>query len=376
MRNKCYLQHILTFFGGVMAKKEAKGKKDNKEKKPIEGYYLRPDGLYEKGMTINGKRVRFRGQDPKEVLQKIAAYREKETTGRKFKDVAEDWLPHYETQVTYNTYYKQLCHYNRVTDFFGDMYIKDITPQDVNRFYLLMQSKKYSKKTIEHSRTTLSNILRYALVNGEITALASENVPIPKAPKTKRELPADHELRTIYQHAGTSNIALLAFFIVCTGCRRGEAVALQYKDIDFEAKKIDINKSVYFVQNKPQFKDTKTYAGNRTVPLLNVLVPFLPKGSPNAYIFSTDGKTPYTNSQLTKWYKAYQQQTGITATLHQLRHAYATILYESNIDVKLAQTLMGHADVSTTQNIYTHIRLSKLDDAAQKLNSSTILALK
>lgn len=338
--------------------------------------YQRPDGLYEKGMTINGKRVRFRGKSEREVLQKIAEYKEKETNGRTFKEVAEAWLPHYETQVAYNTYYKQLCHYNRVIDFFGDLYIKDITPQDVNRFYLLMQSQKYSKKTIEHSRTTLSNILRYALVNGEIKALPSENVPIPKAPKTKRELPADHELRTIYQNAGTSNIALLAYFIVCTGCRRGEAVALQYKDIDFDNKKVDISKSVYYVNNKPQFKDTKTYAGNRTVPLLNVLIPFLPKGKPNEYIFSTDGKQPYTGSQLAKGYKAYQEQIGITATLHQLRHAYATILYESNIDVKLAQTLMGHADISTTQNIYTHIRLSKLDDAAQKLNNSSILALK
>lgn len=338
--------------------------------------YQRPDGLYEKSMTINGKRIRFRGRSEREVLQKIASYKEKQEKGRTFKEVAEDWLPHYETQVTYNTYYKQMAHYNRVTDFFGDMYIKDITQQDVNRFYLSMQSQKYAKKTIEHSRTTFSNICRYALLKGEITSLPSDNVPIPKAPKSKRELPADHELRTIYQYAGTSNIALLAYFIVCTGCRRGEAVALQYKDIDFENKKIEINKAVYFVQNKPQFKDTKTYAGNRTVPLLNVLIPFLPKGRPDAYIFSTDGKEPYTNSQLTKWYKAYQQQTGITATLHQLRHAYATILYESNIDVKLAQTLMGHADIATTQNIYTHIRLSKLDDAAQKLNNSTILALK
>ena len=147
--------------------------------------YQRPDGLYEKGVTINGKRIRFRGKTEREVLQKIAAYEEKQNNGRTFKEVAEDWLPHYETQVSYNTYYKQMAHYNRVINFFGDLYVKDITPQDVSRFYLLMQSQKYSKKTIEHSRTTLSNILRYALVNGEIKALPSENVPIPKHLKPK-----------------------------------------------------------------------------------------------------------------------------------------------------------------------------------------------
>ena len=45
------------------------------------------------------------------------------------------------------------------------------------------------------------------------------------------------------------------------------------------------------------------------------------------------------------------------------------MLYEAGIDEKLAQELMGHADISTTKNIYTHIRLSRLEDAASKLNS-------
>ena len=69
-----------------------------------------------------------------------------------------------------------------------------------------------------------------------------------------------------------------------------------------------------------------------------------------------------------QWY-AYQKESGVTATPHQLRHAYATMLYEAGIDEKLAQELMGHADISTTKNIYTHIRLSRMEDAANKLNS-------
>ena len=350
-----------------------KKSENKKEKKQIPGYYLRPDGLYEKGVTVGGKRIRFRGHSPTEITKKIALYKEQAANGRTFEAVAEDWIRHYESQVSYNTYYKQMCHYNRVVDFFGDMYIKDIAAQDVNRFYLMLQSKKYSKKTIEHNRTTLSNILRYALVQGEVTSLASDNVPIPKAPKTKRELPSETDLHLIHQNAYLSNIALFAYFIVCTGCRRGEAAAIQHKDIDFQRRKIYITKSIYYVSNKPQFKDTKTFAGNRTVPLLDVLIPFIPEGKPDDYLFSKDGKQPYTQSQLTKGYAAYQREIGITATLHQLRHAYATILYEAGIDEKLAQTLMGHADISTTKNIYTHIRTSKLEIAANALNTFTML---
>jgi hypothetical protein len=53
--------------------------------------YQRPDGLYEKGMTINGKRIRFRGKTEREVLQKIAAYEEKQENGLTFEEIAEQW---------------------------------------------------------------------------------------------------------------------------------------------------------------------------------------------------------------------------------------------------------------------------------------------
>ncbi|MBQ7816775.1 MAG: tyrosine-type recombinase/integrase [Oscillospiraceae bacterium] len=94
-----------------------------------------------------------------------------------------------------------------------------------------------------------------------------------------------------------------------------------------------------------------------------------PKGRKNDYIFSKDGSSPFVESTFKRAWKKYTEETGITATPHQLRHAYATMLYEAGIDEKLAQELMGHADITTTRNIYTHIRLSRIDFAATKLNS-------
>ena len=55
-------------------------------------------------------------------------------------------------------------------------------------------------------------------------------------------------------------------------------------------------------------------------------------------------------------------------TAHQLRHGYATILHDAGIDVKDAQYLLGHSSVSMTQDIYTHIRQSRIVEAGKKLN--------
>ena len=68
-------------------------------------------------------------------------------------------------------------------------------------------------------------------------------------------------------------------------------------------------------------------------------------------------------------WKKYVDETHIETTPHQLRHAYATMLYESELDEKLAQELMGHTDITTTRNIYTHIRNSRVQIAAEKLNN-------
>lgn len=69
-----------------------------------------------------------------------------------------------------------------------------------------------------------------------------------------------------------------------------------------------------------------------------------------------------------KWNR-FLSATGLDITAHMLRHTYATILFEANINVKDAQSLMGHADISTTNNIYTHIRENRMSQTAEKLNA-------
>ena len=70
-----------------------------------------------------------------------------------------------------------------------------------------------------------------------------------------------------------------------------------------------------------------------------------------------------------KW-KDYLAATGLQITPHQLRHAYATILFDAGIDDKDAQELLGHANISTTRDIYTHISKSRFEKTAQKLNAA------
>jgi len=156
-----------------------------------------------------------------------------------------------------------------------------------------------------------------------------------------------------------------------TGLRKGEALALQWEDIDFTNRQISVTKSVCHHNNQPHIKATKTKSGMRTVVLLDRVAEALQKiqtSDKSIYIFSGT-HTPLTNSQFQCRWEKYNQETGLSITAHQLRHTFATILFEAEINVKDAQNMMGHSDISVTQNIYTHIRKERTATSFTKLNS-------
>lgn len=114
----------------------------------------------------------------------------------------------------------------------------------------------------------------------------------------------------------------------------------------------------------------KTDAGIRDVAMLACVeerLSVMAKGKSDAdFLFG--GDKPLTKSAFRRKWQAYKKETGIDFTPHQLRHAYATLLYDAGIDEKVAQGLMGHSTIALTRDIYTHVRQSRLDSAASSLN--------
>ena len=161
----------------------------------------------------------------------------------------------------------------------------------------------------------------------------------------------------------------MAYMALYTGLRRGELCALQWKDIDFEQKLIRVSKSIYWTDDHvPHVKEPKTSAGIREVPLMDSLAEILAlrKGKANDYIFG-----PLKSYQIDKGFARFQKETGLGVTLHGLRHGFASILYRNNVDIKTAAYVLGHAQSSTTLEIYTHLmEQDKLRTVRSALNQT------
>lgn len=334
--------------------------------------YRRPDGLYEKVMTIDGKRIAFRAKKESDVYKKIREYEQKKADGPKFTEVAEMWYDdHWETlsPTTQNGY---KFAYKEIKEYFANDYINQLTHKDINK-YIKQLDKSYARKTCATRLMLLNMIFKFAVVEDIIEDNPCSYITIPKGHTSKkRRAPTSEEINKIKLSIGVMykdfNVGLLAVFLLYTGCRKGEALALQYKDIDLNNSRISVDKYVYYVNNGGNIKRPKIEAGIREIIIPNYLRPLLPKGKPSEYVFSPTPDCIMKGHFFDKAWKSWRDQTGLDLSAHQLRHGYATLLHEADIDVKDAQDLLGHADISTTQNIYTEISQKRKSRTEKKIN--------
>ena len=127
-----------------------------------------------------------------------------------------------------------------------------------------------------------------------------------------------------------------------------------------------------WVGNVPNIKNNpKTEAGIREVPLLDCVYKVLKRGRGDQLIFPNTKNELIRNGNFNRLWDKYRAETGLTITPHQLRHAYATMLYDAGVDVKTAQYLLGHANIQTTMDIYTHLSKQRKENAADILNNFT-----
>lgn len=317
----------------------------------------RKDGRWQEKVKVGDRIVYCYGKTKAEVNKKVLEALEKHKAGLMFPAIAEAWIGRHEREIAPNTMRGYKPAVKRAQDYFEGADIAEIRPVDVQRFLdHEIREHEMADKTARTQLLVVNLICRYAVGEGYMDVNPCADIRVPRGlAKTEREPPSSHDLAQIKLHVDDTPFGLFPYLLLCTGLRRGEALALQWKDFDMKERVIHVTKSVYHVANHPKIKEPKTRCGKRDVPIIDALLPHLKPGKPNEYIW---GSLLDEDSFLRLWYR-YRKDTGVTCTPHQLRHAYATMLWESGVDIAMAQLLLGHAQVSTTMDIYTHIRDEK-----------------
>ena len=333
----------------------------------------RADGRYQKRLSLgvkDGKRIYeyVYGRTIKEVNEKAAEILSLRSRGVVLsresvtvEQLCQEWLKNEkEDTVKPQTLYVLSRNLDRLCQFLGDIKVRDLTAYNIEAFRDKMKAED-APTTYNSVLPMLRSMLNYA-VRRDITVrnVALGLKPIKYEKKRKRALTAFELLAIRDANLELWERALLDT-LYYTGMRQGEVLALRVSDLDFKNKTIKVSKTVVGHTGEIQ-EHTKTDAGMRTVTMPDALIPSLKKWSETVgkgLLFTNRKNEPYYSSVFHHHWniiraKIFGENAPKDFTPHLFRHTYASNLYKAGVDLKTAQYLLGHSDIKTTMDIYTH----------------------
>lgn len=243
--------------------------------------------------------------------------------------------------------------------------------------------KELSAATIKHTYHILKGAMDKAVQAGAIPVSPCTGAILPKGQKKQAVIYDEAQIQQLIQAAKGTEMELVIDMELCLGLRRGELLGLQWSDIDWENSQVRVSRNRVLVDGQPVVKEPKTEAGIRTIDVPQPLMAKLKHHRASCaerqlamgrlytvsdyIIVHPDGKPIYPE-YLTQMLTKLQKRAGLPkCRFHDLRHLCASIMLRQGVDVKVAQERLGHKDITTTMNIYTHVMPSSAKEAADKI---------
>lgn len=391
---------------------KAKGNLDMARRGKGEGsIFKRKDGLWCGEITVgydeNGRQKRkfFYGKTRQEVAEKINQALSEIKQGILITDnniTLEDWLitwlhQYKKNQISESTFddYESLIR-NHINPAVGKYKLKDLRPEHLQALYNQKFKEGLSAKRIKHIHVILHSALNQAIKSKLITYNVSEATTLPRNTNEKKIKTLTIEEQKRFLQALEGERLKPAFVLaLTTGMRLGEILALKWEDVDLENKRITIRNSIRRIKNRDKqaeiktktvlvLKEPKTENSGRIIPLPDVayqeLVSFKllqeeekrQAGSSyidSGFVFTTKVGTPIEPRNFLRTFQRITKKAALDINFHALRHTYATRLLEANTNPKIVQELLGHSDISTTLNIYSHVLFETKQKTAEKIDS-------
>ena len=289
----------------------------------------------------------------------------------------------------------------------SDIKVNELCVSDIQKYYNNLIKKGATPHTVVQIHKLINPFIRYLYDNDIIIKDFTRAIQLPKDDEKTKLEKADRinpftleEQKKFIQIIKGDDYEVLYLTALYSGLRRGELLALTWNDINFEKAYIDVNKTMSVVSevseegrgdSKIIVQTPKTKGSVRRVDipasLVNVLRRYKIKQAET--ILKSNGKYKSDNLVFANRKGQYLAPSYVTRKLkiilidndmkvrrfHDLRHTYATRLFELGENPKTVQTLLGHSNIGTTLNTYTHVldksrskTVSKLDNLFNEFN--------
>lgn len=325
----------------------------------------RPDGRWWARYCIDGKQKSVYGKTQAECLTKLKkalAEKPQEKTSYNLEEWSKQWIKLYKiNKVKDSTLHSLTLLLNKYlyTNDICKVKINKLKPMELQSF---LNGITYSRQR-EHLFVHLKDMLDKAEQNSLIKNNPMKLVTITKHQKTPRRTLTKEEQIKLIQACKNNPYGNFYLILLYTGLRRGELLALNKSDVNFENKTIMIDKTLNDLGTITSTKNSKP----RIIPILDVTIEPLKqaiKDSKFERIFNIT-ENPVTNN----FVKIRKEMQAKDITMHSLRHTFATNCLEAGIPAKQVQTWLGHSSIDITLDNYSHIRANFEQKNAEKIDT-------
>lgn len=322
-----------------------------------------------------------------------------------FNDIIDEYFQYKRLRIKPSSLALYMSRWEIMKDFYGEIDIEELKTKTAEK-WVFKQSDKYKIKTLKDCIVLLNNIIDYysyeyerpnnKILTKHIHWTVNHTSIMSEKDKTFR--PNEIKLILEYINNNPDPWAITVAIMVATGIRIGEASALTYDDIDNQSGSIMITKTIERLfakdlkflskEDLERFNireirrarktvlvesTTKTMSSKRVIPLPSSLFRRLKKQKelvPGDYYIASNSRSPMEPRTLRAKYYDLLRLSGVRElNPHSLRHSFATNLITSGVDVRTAAELLGHGDINTTLQIYSHATLESKTKAIR--NNST-----
>lgn len=361
--------------------------------------YKRKDGLWcgavSLGYDPQGKLIRkvIYGKTRQEVSEKIAKLLNEYHAGlltAKERFSFGQWLWTYlelykkpEVRATTYELYATILR-KHIPEQVAKIPLEKLRVEHLQKLYLDLEKAGYTR-LVQILHNLIHSALKHALRLGYVSRNVSEATTRPRIKRKSVRILSKEEMECFLTFAKEHRLYPAFLLLLSTGLRRGELLALEWKDVDFERSTLTVRRNLVPLRGKFIFSEPKTRGSYRTLPLpekvLEVLKEWRKKWIeeklqlgpdwPNTdLIFPTEVHTPYHPRNFLRKLKEILRKANLPQdiTIHALRHTYASLLLASGEHPKVVQELLGHSSITTTLDVYSQVMPGLKEKAAQKIN--------
>jgi integrase len=357
-----------------------------------DGISKRKDGRYMARYTVHTpdgpKRKVIYGRKYKEVEKKLAEARGDAARGITYDagsitvgDYLIGWLADsVRNTVRQRTYERQesIVRVHLMPSIGGEK-LRTLGPAHVRSLYRSKLDTGLAPRTVLHIHRTLSKALKQAVMDGLIPRNAAAPVKPPQARREEiRPLNRD-QVCDLFEAVRDDRLEAMYIVAVTTGLRRGELQGLKWEDLDLEAGTLQARRTLSEPKGGYIFEAPKSGKGRNIRLTQRAMVALrehrkrqleerMERGTlwqDHGLVFPSSVGTPISGGNLNRAFKGTLQRAGLpkSTRFHDLRHTCATLLLRQGVNPKFVQELLGHADISLTLNVYSHV-LPDMGDAA------------